>query len=182
MCHGNHNIGNHHDHHVSYNPIDQQTLVRSLMKSKINNQFIDHRRLACQQISNIDSKKRLKFAEIKPGFLLGNSLNFLAFNNENKDYFFGIYAICNSILLDWFFKVTSSNNHINNYQIDLFPIPANEKKIERLGKFLREVYFKKDNPKNRHFLEHNILEIYECLEYKKILIANHPKGQELLNA
>jgi len=151
-------------------------------KSKSNNKFIDHRRLACQQISNIDSKKRLKFAEIKPGFLLGNSLNFLAFNNENKDYFFGIYAICNSILLDWFFKVTSSNNHINNYQIDLFPIPANEKKIERLGKFLREVYFKKVNPKSRHLLEHNILEIYECLEYKKILIANHPKGQELLNA
>mgnify|MGYP006139623369 FL=1 len=151
-------------------------------KSKSNNKFIDHRRLACQQISNIDSKKRLKFAEIKPGFLLGNSLNFLAFNNENKDYFFGIYAICNSILLDWFFKVTSSNNHINNYQIDLFPIPTNKKKIERLGKFLREVYFKKDNPKNRHLLEHNILEIYECLEYKEILIANHPKGHELLNA
>ena len=151
-------------------------------KSKSNNEFIDHRRLACQQISNIDSKKRLKFAEIKPGFLLGNSLNFLAFNNENTDYFFGIYAICNSILLDWFFKVTSSNNHINNYQIDLFPIPASEKKIERLGKFLREVYFKKANSKNRNLLEHNILETYECLEYKKILIANHPKGHELLNA
>ena len=149
---------------------------------KNNNKFINYRRLACQQISNIDSKKRLKFAEIKPGFLLGNSLNFLTFNNHNEDYFYGIYAICNSILLDWYFKITSSNNHINNYQIDLFPIPLNEKKIEKLGKFLREIFFKDNNLKNRRLLENNILETYSCLEYKNILINGHPKGHELLNA
>ena len=107
---------------------------------------------------------------------------FLTFNNHNKDYFYGIYAICNSILLDWYFKITSSNNHINNYQIDLFPIPLNEKKIEKLGKFLREIFFKDNNLKNRCLLENNILETYSCLEYKNILINGHPKGHELLNA
>ena len=143
------------------------------------NKFIDNKRLACQQISNIDSSKRLKFSEINPGFLLGNSLNFLVFNNKNDDFFYGIYAICNSILLDWFFKVTSSNNHINNYQIDLFPIPKNEKKIEKLGIFLRKVFFKNKNLKNRNLLENIILDIYDCLEYKDVLNVNHPKGKEI---
>ena len=104
------------------------------------NNYIKYRRLACQQISNIDSSKRLKFAEIKPGFLLGNSLNFLALNNKDDNFFYGIYAICNSILLDWFFRVTSSNNHINNYQIDAFPMPENKNKIEQLGQYFKKLF------------------------------------------
>lgn len=33
-------------------------------------------------------------------------------------------GILNSTLIDWYFKLTSSNNHINNYEIDNFPIPV----------------------------------------------------------
>ena len=161
------------------NDFEKIDVKKYYKQSKNLNKYIDNRRLACQQISNIDSSKRLKFAEINPGFLLGNSLNFLAFNNKNDDFFYGIYAICNSILLDWFFKVTSSNNHINNYQIDLFPIPKNEKKIEKLGIFLRKVFFKNKNLKNRNLLENIILDIYDCLEYKDVLNVNHPKGKEI---
>lgn len=145
------------------------------------NNYIKYRRLACQQISNIDSSKRLKFAEIKPGFLLGNSLNFLALNNKDDDFFYGIYAICNSILLDWFFRVTSSNNHINNYQIDAFPMPENKNKIEQLGQYFKKLFFKNKNSKNRNLLENKILEIYGCSEYKNILISYHPIGRQLLN-
>ena len=57
-----------------------------------------------------------------------------------------------------------------------------KKKIEKLGKFLREIFFKDNNLKNRRLLENNILETYSCLEYKNILINGHPKGHELLNA
>ena len=145
------------------------------------NNYIKYRRLACQQISNIDSSKRLKFAEIKPGFLLGNSLNFLALNNKDDDFFYGIYAICNSILLDWFFRVTSSNNHINNYQIDAFPMPENKNKIEQLGQYFKKLFLKNKNSKNRNLLENKILEIYGCSEYKNILTSYHPKGRQLLN-
>jgi len=163
------------------NDFERIDVKKYYKQSKDVNKFIDNRRLACQQISNIDSSKRLKFSEINPGFLLGNSLNFLAFNNKNDNFFYGIYAICNSILLDWFFKVTSSNNHINNYQIDLFPLPKNEKKIENLGIFLRKVFLKNKNLKNRNLLENIILNIYDCLEYKDVLYFNHPKGKEIFH-
>ena len=33
-------------------------------------------------------------------------------------------GVLNSELIDWYFKLTSSNNHINNYEIDNFPIPV----------------------------------------------------------
>ena len=33
-----------------------------------------------------------------------------------------MYILLNSSLLNWRFKVTSSNNHINNYEIDDLPV------------------------------------------------------------
>lgn len=33
-----------------------------------------------------------------------------------------MYYILNSDLLNWRFKITSSNNHINNYELDELPI------------------------------------------------------------
>ena len=33
-----------------------------------------------------------------------------------------MYFILNSELLNWRFKITSSNNHINNYELDELPI------------------------------------------------------------
>ena len=74
---------------------------------------------------------------------------------------------------------SSSNNHINNYQIDLFPIPKNEKKINKLEIFLKKIFFKNKNLKNRNLLENIVLDIYDCLEYKDVLHFNHPKGKEV---
>ncbi len=90
------------------------------------NHFIKTNRIICQQISNIHSDKRLKFTIIPSGFILGNSCNFIARENSLFDqeqvtlqYLVGIL---NSLLIDWRFKITSSNNHISNYELDELPI------------------------------------------------------------
>lgn len=78
-------------------------------------------RLICQQISNVDLRKRLKFTFSEPRDILANSCNYInslrSFDDLKKLHF-----LLNSALLNWRFKVTSSNNHINNYELDELPI------------------------------------------------------------
>lgn len=78
-------------------------------------------RLICQQISNIDLKKRLKFTFSRSTDIMANSCNYITSLRDYSDLK-KLHYILNSELLNWRFKVTSSNNHINNYEIDEFPI------------------------------------------------------------
>jgi adenine-specific DNA-methyltransferase len=78
-------------------------------------------RLICQQISNVDSNRRLNFAICKRKDVIANSCNYISMTHyinkiETLKY------ILNSKLLNWFFKLTSTNNHINNYELDELPI------------------------------------------------------------
>lgn len=95
-------------------------------------------RLACQQISNMSKKKRLCFAYIPANSVLGNSSNYLTIdeNKDDVDYYF-LLGVLNSSIIEWYFKLTSSNNHVSNYEINNFPIPIyckNKKKISALVK------------------------------------------------
>ncbi len=77
-------------------------------------------RLVCQQISNIDIAKRLKFLPCNENDILANSCNYLTINElvQLKN----LQILLNSYLLNWRFKVTSTNNHINNYELDELPL------------------------------------------------------------
>ncbi len=77
------------------------------------------KRLVCQQISNQSQKVRLKFVLSEETDILGNSCNYISIADE---YIAPMMAILNSALLNWRFKITSTNNHINNYELDELPI------------------------------------------------------------
>ena len=77
------------------------------------------RRLVCQQISNAASKRRLKFVFCEPNDILGNSCNYISSDPTTLKK---LNILLNSSLLDWRFRVTSSNNHINNYELNELPI------------------------------------------------------------
>lgn len=78
-------------------------------------------RLICQQISNIDTERRLKFVFCEKTDILGNSCNYIVSTRKQSDLK-KLFYILNSGLLNWRFKITSSNNHINNYELDELPI------------------------------------------------------------
>ncbi|MCF8364146.1 MAG: Eco57I restriction-modification methylase domain-containing protein [Bacteroidales bacterium] len=78
-------------------------------------------RLICQQISNVDMHKRLKFVFCENTDILGNSCNYIVSTRKEEDLK-KLFFILNSELLNWRFKITSSNNHINNYELDELPI------------------------------------------------------------
>ena len=76
-------------------------------------------RLIGQNICNIDNSQRLHFAFCEPNDILGNSCNYLS---SDIDTLKKLYILLSSALLNWRFRLTSSNNHINNYELDELPI------------------------------------------------------------
>ena len=94
--------------------------IKRKSKDFLENDF-NKSRLICQQISNVNLRKRLKCTFSEPKDILANSCNYInvsrSFDDLNK-----LYYILNSELLNWRFKVTSSNNHINNYELAELPI------------------------------------------------------------
>lgn len=120
-----------------FNFSKDKLFVQNNFVNKLNGKahYLRSERIVCQQISNINLTKRLKFTKIPKNVVLGNSCNFIATNqdtlfNESNitlDYLLGIL---NSFLLNWRFHLTSSNNHIGNYELDELPIaiPDNKQK------------------------------------------------------
>lgn len=98
--------------------------IESFLEKKSNEYKVNdyhQERLVCQQISNIDSHRRLKFVFCEKTDILGNSCNYIVSTRSKVDLS-KLYYLLNSSLLNWRFKITSSNNHINNYELAELPI------------------------------------------------------------
>ena len=107
--------------------INGEFVVESFIptRSKDYRSYDLHRkRLICQQISNGGLRRRLKFIYCAPYDILGNSCNYISSDEETLAK---LYLILNSSILNWRFKITSSNNHINNYELDELPVIDLEK-------------------------------------------------------
>ena len=101
---------------------NKEYVLESFIQKK-SNEFkendLNKNRLICQQISNSGLKKRLKFVLSDKYDLLGNSCNYISSDDKTLSK---LFLILNSSLLNWRFKITSSNNHINNYELDDLPL------------------------------------------------------------
>lgn len=97
--------------------------VKPEFLDKKSSDYLKHdygkKRLVCQQISNQLQNIRLKFVECQKNDVLGNSCNYITVSEELIPR---MKVLLNSALLNWRFKVSSTNNHINNYEIDELPI------------------------------------------------------------
>jgi Alw26I/Eco31I/Esp3I family type II restriction m6 adenine DNA methyltransferase len=102
--------------------IDEDKLREQLGEtSKI--QDIEHERIISKQVANQNSSKRLEFVRVPPGTILGNSCNFLVIKDNHDPVIPGyLLGLLNSSLLEWRFRITSTNNHVNNYEIADLPI------------------------------------------------------------
>ena len=80
-------------------------------------------RLVGQQIVNESVADRVNFIWCKETDILANSCNYIS---GPKEELMKIKFILNSSLIDWRFQITSTNNHVNNYELDDLPIPEFE--------------------------------------------------------
>lgn len=160
--------------------VDYQGFINSIKSTpKFND--VHSFRICCQQISNMDSAKRLKFAYVDNNAILGNSLNYIT-ADQSKEYLYGLMIILNSLLLDWRFRISSSNNHINNYEIDELPLPENIPAIENLGRLFLSMPSSIQNAEVRCLLEKEVFDLYDCCPYKDFITSKHPLGEILLNS
>lgn len=79
--------------------------------------------LVCQNISGMTDKKRFNMAfSINQRCLFGHSVDKLELKDDVNPKF--ILAIINSNVIDWYFRKTSTNNHVNIYELEQLPIPT----------------------------------------------------------
>lgn len=140
--------------------------------------YIYETRLVCQQVVNIAKKKRISFTLVPENSVLGNSCNFVSIkpNNEGIDNYF-LLGILNSTLIEWFFKLTSSNNHINNYEIDNFPIPTSYAKKHIISNLVQE-YIKTKQPDILTKIDALVYEAYGIVEESDTIMEKAPVEHE----
>ena len=100
-------------------------VVNDFVSSTAKGNYIKSERIICQQIVNKSKTSRVAFAPIEKNFVLANSCNFIALAEDAPITLNFIMGVFNSSIINWYFKLSSTNNHINNYEIDDFPIPVN---------------------------------------------------------
>jgi len=91
-------------------------------------QDIESERVAQTGIVNMEARRRFVAAMIPAGVFLGNSLNYWVPRNCDdweanlaNGYLLGLL---NSTPCEWRFRLTSSNNNINLYEVRSLPLPA----------------------------------------------------------
>lgn len=170
----------------SYSTSEYFTEESFIHKIHEKHKFVVKERIVCQQISNIHLEKRLKFTKIPGNIVLGNSCNFLTFHQKllgypelSLDYLLGIL---NSLLLNWRFKVTNSNNHISNHELSELPIviPTHNDRIEIEGLVDRIKKFNKGEDIYR--LNMKVFSLYNLnqVEADYVLGKHHKTTKSLL--
>ncbi len=100
---------------------------------------IVNERIACQQVVNMGKARRITFAYIPANCVLGNSCNFISVKKNSLGIdLYSILGLFNTSIINWYFKLTSSNNHVNNYEIDCFPVPIHSPYLKQIGLLCKE--------------------------------------------
>lgn len=142
-------------------------------------EFINQERIACQQIANIHKKRRINYTIVPRNYVLGNSCNFISIlkNKYDIDLYY-MLGLLNSDIINWYFKLTSSNNHINNYEIDNFPVPVNYKNKNKISKLVKKYI---QNQKNEDILKEINQLIYESFEIEENEETDINKSNDIIN-
>lgn len=78
-------------------------------------------RIAFQEASPIDNWRRLIPAYMTADNICGHTLRY--FSTDARYDLFAVLACFASELCEWRFGLTSTNNHVNAYEVDVLPIP-----------------------------------------------------------
>lgn len=101
--------------------------VKRTFNGKAKGHWNKKSRIACQQISNQNQVRRLKWCLIPPGHVLGNSCNYIGITEpdglfeQEKINLYYLLAVLNSDFMNERFKILSANNHVSNLEISDMP-------------------------------------------------------------
>jgi hypothetical protein len=79
----------------------------------------ERERIVLARVVNMGTDRRLKAAIVSSGTFLGDMTNFIADSSVPANYLLGLL---NSRLLNWRFKLTSTNNYLSAREIEDLPV------------------------------------------------------------
>lgn len=90
------------------------------VKSEKSQHFLNER-IVMQGLTGVNERYRLKMTIIPSGIFCANSVNYLSFTDcsINKKFVLGLL---NSALMNYIFKISSTNSNVNGYEVDALPI------------------------------------------------------------
>jgi type I restriction-modification system DNA methylase subunit len=94
------------------------------LKKYANDARINHHkleRIAFQEAAPIDNWRRLIAAYMPAERICGHTLRY--FSTDARYDLYAVLACFASALCEWRFGLTSTNNHVNAYEVDVLPIP-----------------------------------------------------------
>jgi Alw26I/Eco31I/Esp3I family type II restriction m6 adenine DNA methyltransferase len=87
-------------------------------------QHIERLRVVGRQCSYLKKARRLSFSLIEPAAVVANSCNYLVVRPDNAaELSKFLTGALNSAVMEWRFRLTSSTNHVGNYELDALPLP-----------------------------------------------------------
>jgi Alw26I/Eco31I/Esp3I family type II restriction m6 adenine DNA methyltransferase len=108
--------------------VDESFLLEGISPPKAA--FVPQPRIVLRQCSYLRKPNRISGSLVQPGHVVANSCNFLAVDAsaatalDRESSLLYLLGIINSRLIDWRFRMTSSTNHVGNYELAALPIPA----------------------------------------------------------
>lgn len=124
------NIG----YYTLLNSSEKEYVAEGFVNTTKKKCYIEQERIICQQIANMNKERRVTFALVPQNYVLGNSCNFVSVSeNPYEIDIYTLLGLFNTKIINWLFKLTSSNNHVNNYEIDCFPIPVEASELKRIS-------------------------------------------------
>lgn len=114
----------------------------------------DHKyiRIGYQRGAAIDNWRRIIATIIEKDNFCSDTINYIV--NPKEYDLFAILSLLNSSLWEWRFRLTSTNNHVNSYEIDSMPMPPIS--------FATSMMERKD-------IAEEAIELYEDSKYEDIL-------------
>ena len=127
-------IGRYYIHNDSDEYVVEDFLPEKVENNK-NNVYI-----VGQEITGTVDEWRLHFSltEQSYQFLFGHTSNKILLQDSSLNAF--VLGVLNSKIQDWFFRKTSTNNHVMGYELKQLPIPnASQLIIEQIGDLVKEI-------------------------------------------
>jgi len=106
------------------------------------------RRIVMQGITGVNEAVRLKMTILNGGTFCGNSSNYILIQDSRLQQKC-LLALLNSRLMNWYFKLFSTNSNVNGYQVDNLPVklPSDAEQQRFVELADRIITMKERNPK-----------------------------------
>ena len=94
---------------------------RSYMRAHSRKKVVTRRRIATQRITGVDEKRRVVAAIIEPPAYFADSTNSVVVDDQASFCLEYVLGILNSRLIQWRFKITSTNNNVGTNELESLP-------------------------------------------------------------